>query len=601
MTLYSFLSRPGYSSRVSLPTLLLLSVAIAVNINSSLRHFSTAILFDSLNVYLPYAHALLTDKLAFFLDMRSMRVAPMAYIYPAIFGADPDAIKIGNVVLSCLTVLIMFRLGSLLHSRPAGFVAAFLYAASPILAEFKPVILTEPPFFFLTSLWFMAVAEIVCGRKSFVPLAGIACGLMILTRGTYIYFLYATLVITLLMSWKGTLQQTGRQLFAAHLLALLFPLVIIIKNWMAFGYPGLATGVGTVLYFGSHPLTQGYEAPYLFLGYDIGAVTHELDNLSIEGDSLLKGVAILMLKQQTLPHLLAVYFQKTFAFIFLTNNILPHTIWNLRSLRIAEAILAVPGLLSLRPYLMRWFLGGALVYQILVHVPVLYNHRYSVGAIEILLILLAAIGLTHLLASNKHQPRSMLKPGSVFIFICLAVGAGELHRRYSQALMPDILSVPHVEVYQWHQSDLATLAGNGIVAHGNGIYSNTEESWSLDIPMPELALSKNEEYYVYSIKMAAQTNRFGQSCGLGAVYFRAMDESFAEPKSLQFRIESDGKPHYYHFSATYGLSPIFPTKAGFLRIAGHCPRSSQIQLDDIRLSFSRVGQTYRELYLGRGK
>ncbi|MDP1679352.1 MAG: glycosyltransferase family 39 protein [Candidatus Nitrotoga sp.] len=581
---------------------LLMAGAIAVNINNTLPHFPNAIWPDAQNTYLPYAHALLTDKLTFFGDARSLRVAPMSYIYLALFGADPEAIKIGNTVLSCIIVLIMFRLGSLLHSRLAGIAAAFLYAASPILAEFKPVILSEPPFIFFTAIWLMAVAEIVCGRKAFVPLAGIACGLMILTRGTYIYFLYAILVITLFMSWKGSMQQTGRQLFAAHLLALLFPLLFIVKNWIVFGYPGLATGVGTALYFGSHPLTDGYEAPYFSLGYDIGAVTQGLDYLSIKGDSLLKGVAILMLKQQTIPHILAVYFQKTFAFIFTTKAVLPDTVWNLRSLRIFEVILAVPGLLSLRPRLMRWFLGGALVYQIFVHIPMLYNPRYSVGALEIPLILLASIGFTHLLTGWKHQHRPILRLALVFIFIIAAITAGELHRHYSQALMPDILSVPHVKVYQWPKKALATLTGSGVVAQGNGAYRNTEKQWSLDIPIPELALSKNEEYYVYSINMTAQTNRFGQSCGLGAVYFRAVDEpEFIEPRSLHFRIVSNGEPHYYHFSATYGLSPIFPTKAGLLRVAGRCPRDSQIQLDNIVLSASRVAQTYRYLYLNQAK
>lgn len=605
MTFHTSLSRTGFSSyfsKANLVILLLLAGAIAVNINSALPHFSDAILLDAQKAYLPYAHALLTDKLAFFGDARSLRAAPMTYIYPALFGADPEAIKIGNMALSCMIVLIMFRLGSLLHSRPAGIAAAFLYAASPILAALKLAVLSEPPFFFFTALWLMSVAEIVRGRKAFVPLAGIACGLMILTRGTYIYFLYATLVITLFMSWKGSMQQTGRQLFAAHLLALLFPLIIIAKNWLAFGYPGLATGVGAALYFGSHPLTDGYEAPYFLLGYDIGAATQGLDYLSIVGDSLLKGLAIFMLKQQTFPHILAVYFQKTFAFIFITKAILPDTILNLRSLRIIEVILAVPGLLSLRSRLMRWFLGGALVYQILVHIPLLYNPRYSVGAIEIPLILLAAIGFTHLLTGWKHRHRPMLMLASVFIFIVAAIAAGELHRRYSQALMPDILSVPHVEVYQWPKKDLATLTGNGVVAQGNGAYRTTEKEWSLDIPIPELALSKNEEYYVYSINMTAQTNRFGRSCGLGTVYFRTEDEPvFVEPRSLHFRIVSDGKPHYYHVSATYGLSPLFPTKAGFLRLAGHCPGNSQLQLDNVVLSLSRVAPIYRNLYLNQAK
>lgn len=595
MTLHPLALFTALRKRAHLPTLLLLLVALAINLNNALKHFSDPMMFDAQNVYLPYAHALLQEKFSFLLDIRSLHVAPMSYIYPAIFGADPNAIKIGNVVLSCLSVLIMFRLGMLLHSRPAGLAAAFLYAASSILTEYKPVILSEAPFLFLTAAWMLAVAEIVCGRKAYIVPAGIACGLMILTRGTYIYFLYATIAITLYLSLRGGMQQTGRWLFLAHLLALLFPVAIIVKNWLAFGYPGLATGVGAALYFGSHPLTEGYEAPYLHLGYDIGAVTHELDYLSIEGDKLLKGVAILMLKQQPLAHLLAIYAKKMFAFVFVTKAILPDTLWNFRSLRIAEVLLALPGLYYLRPRLMAWFLGGALSYQVLVHVPVLYNHRYSVGAVEIPLILLSTIGATQLLMD--FGKRRWLRPAIAVVAIFLSIGVGELHRRYSQVLMPDILAVPHVDVLQRSAHELSGLNGNGIVKKDGTAYRNTEESWSLDIPIPELSLSRHEEYYVYSIDMAVNTEESGHRCGMGAIYFRSQDETFSEAHSLPFHIESDGQPHEYFFSATYGLSPVFPLAAGILRVSGHCPVGSQINLDDFRISYSRIGQEYRQRYL----
>lgn len=582
----------------NLAVFLLLTSALGLNVYGALRYFPSAVNFDSLHIYIPYAQALIADKFAFFLDARSLRVAPMGYIYPALFGADTDAIKIGNTVLSCFLLLILYRLGSLLHSRNAGIAVAFLYALSPILTQYKPAILSEPLFFFLTGLWLMSVAEIIAGKRAFIPVAGIACGLMILTRGTYIYFLYATLFVTLLMCWKSEWRRTGQQLFAAHFTAIFFPLVVIVKNWLVFGYPAVATGTGAALYFGSHPLTAGYEAPYFSLGYDIGAVTQGVDYLSAAGDSLLKGVAIFMLKQRSLGDILAVYTQKAFAFVFLTKVILAETVWNLRSYRIAEFMLAMVGLLALRPVLMRWFIGGALAYQLIVHVPVLYTYRYSVGALEIPLTLLTAIGATHLFMGWQTRSRPVFKLAAMIIIIVAAIAMGEWHRTYSQALLPDILSVPHQIVHQWEEQELAALQGNGLIPEGRGVYRTTAKQWYLDVPVPELHLSRGEEYYVFSVEMTATTDSVVRGCGVGAVYFRTVGEpEFTEAKSRYFRIQADGLPHYYHLSASLGLSPLYPEKAGFLRISGNCPGNSRIQVNSLALSLSRVAQVYRKLYL----
>lgn len=599
------LSRPGLPLNISLPSLaffLLLVFAILINIKMALPFFSSPLLPDAINSYLPYAQSLLSDKLAFFLDARSLRTVPMTFIYPALFGANPEYIKLGNMVLSCLIVVIMFRLGSQLHSRTAGILAALFYAASPVLAEYKLAVLSEPPYFFFTALWLMSVVEIVGGKKWFVPVAGIACGLMILTRGTYIYFLYATLLITLVMSIKGQRQQLGRQLFAAHCIALAFPAAVIIKNWVVFGYPSIGPGTGAALYFGSLPLTGGYEAPYYGLPYDIGAVVQGLDHLSIEGDKLLKAVALHVLQQQSIGDVLGLYLQKAFAFAFSTKAVLPATIWNQRTFRIVEIIFTVIGLFHLRMPLLRWFLGGALAYQFLVHVPLLFNPRYSIGALEIPLLLMSAVGVAGLIASWNNNKKSNLKLAGVAVLVIVAIGTGELHRKYSQELMPDILAVPHTLVHEWQQNQFAALPSSGMSSEGNGQYLTNEKHWTLDVPIQDLKLAKGEEIYVYSISMTATPSRFWKNCGEAAAYFKSEDEpNFSEAKSRHFRIIADGKPRTYHLSATYYHSPIYPDKAGVLRISGNCPRTTQIKMNSMKLSKSRAGRAYREEYLAQRK
>ncbi len=578
------------------PSLLLL--AIGINLRAALQHFPTAMHNDSYT-YLAYAKSLLSQGPAFFLDAGSVRIIPMSYIYPSLLGADPTAIKIGNSLLSCLLLLVLYRIGTLLHSHGAGVIAAFLYALSPLMAEYKPAILTEPLFLFLFGVWTMAVAETVAGRRTFVPLAGLACGLMILTRGTYIYFLYAVLLVAILLWVKTSWRQVGKDLFAAHFLAVLFPLLLILKNWLAFGYPGLATGVGTALYLGSHPLTGGYEPPYFALGYnDNNAVLQGLDHLSIAGDALLKGVGLFMLKQQTAAEILLMYLRKVSGFVFVSKAILADSIWNLRSLRIAEIVLGTIGLFSLRSTLMRCFIGGALAYQVLVHMPLLYTHRYSVGALDVPLIVLSAVGIAVLWNEWRYQPRPFMKLGATAALLAMSIGIGEWHRQRSQVLMPDILAVPHEKIHHWDTGSLAALSGNGAIAEGNGAYRTTETLWTLEVPVPPLPLKRGEEYYVWSIGMEVSAPSSLPGCGVGAVYYRAIDEpAFSEIKSRYFRVVGDGRQRYYHLSASPSMSPIFPAKAGFLRIAGNCPTDSRIRLHDILLSRSTVAETYRERYL----
>lgn len=584
-------------SLVNLTTFLLLAFALAINIKGVLSGFDSAVYPDTLNAYIPFSKAFLLDKLAFLKDERSLHVVPMAYIYPALFGAEIEAIKIGNLILSCLSLLVLCRLGFLLHSRLAGIIVAFIYALSPILTIYKSAILTEPLFLFLTTLWLMAAAEILSGKRYFIPIAGIAYGIMVLSRGTYIYFLYIILFITLWLSFRKNTRASGQRLFIAHLLSCLFPVLVIAKNWFVFGYPILATGVGSALFFGCHPLTAGYEAPYFKLGYDIGAVTQGLNHLSIEGDKLLKGVAMLMLQQQSPWDILENFTQKTFAFIFITKAILSDTIWNLRSYRIAEVILSITGLFVIRQTLMRWIIAGALTYQIIVHIPVLYSHRYSVGALEIPLTLLAAIGVAHILTDWRGRFCPICKPINIILLIVISIFAGEWHRVYSQTLMPDILSVPHEKVYQWKKQDLTQLNGSGVINEDDGYYRIIGKQGTLDVPVPELHLSRGEEYYIFSINLTAEVMGITHKCGSGAIYYRSVEEvDFSEAKSQYFRIISDGKSHYYHVSATSGLSPLYPEKAGFLRIAINCPENSRIQLNQIQLSLSRVAQTYRNLY-----
>jgi 4-amino-4-deoxy-L-arabinose transferase-like glycosyltransferase len=570
-----------------------LALAVIVNCYTAFQHFSsTALDFDAATYYLPYAQQLLNDGLRFFADEKSLRYPPMAYVYPALFGAEQLAIKIANIALSCFLVVLLYRIGQLLHSRQAGLFAAFLFALSPPFRHLIPRVLTEPLLLFLVGVWFWCMAEIIINQKyRLAVLGGIAFGLAILTRGSFYYFLYVTIITAgaLILFTDGERRRMWQSILSMHLIALSFPLIFLVKNWLLFGYPFFATGAGTALYFGSHPLVNGYELPYYGLGYDDGAVTMEHDHLSVIGDRLLKGVALTMLGERSWADLLATYTQKTGAFIFVSKAILPDTLWNIRSLRIIEVILGVIGLLSIRQRLMQILIGGILAYQIAVHIPLLYTHRYSVGAIDLWLVLLAGIGLATIL---KHRSLNKVFAASLIIFIAVVIG--ELHRKYSKPLSPEITKVPHQVIWQQSGRNLAPIGNIGFMLSGPGEYRLSGDTNALDIPVRGVHQLNQAGNYVLSLRLAVLAETESHCKKFRVLYRRLVDTAFTDSQSVRLRIENNGEMYSYNIGATLPLALI---SDGDIRLGFECPSNTKVMIDSMSISVPQVAETYRQLYL----
>ena len=577
--------------------LTLLVVAIALNVYNTFSRLSyEALDFDAVHFYLPFAKQFLAEGLSFFHREESVHYGPLAYLYPALFGANPVIIKLANIVLSCLVVVMVYRIGSLLHSPAAGITAAFMYALSPSISELTPTVLTEPVYFFFTGLWLWAVTKIVVnGKRSLIPAAGIAFGLAILTRGTFIYFLGLVMLISLVLAMRESKQREAySRLFWVHVIAAVFPIILILKNWIVFDYPFIATGAGNALYFGSHPLVYGYEMPYFGLGYDQGAVTHELDHLSIAGDRLLNGVALTVLADRHWDDLISAYWQKTMAFIFVTKAVLPDTLFNIRSLRIAEVVLSVIGLFSLRNRIMQWLIGGAIGYQIAVHVPVLYTHRYSVGALDLWLVLLSAIGVAQLLYYRRWS-NTILKPVAVLVLILAAVGIGEWHRKHSAPLSPNILGVPHDDIWVKNKNDLVDLSTTNMTLLESGVYRLSDNNGSLMIPVRGVLKLNSSGNYVLSLAFSVTVPQRGDQCQGGRVSFkRLVDGGLSDALSIPFKINSENNVSQYHFGATLALALI---SDGELTLDVSCPKDAVVDIEKIWISEPHVAGVYRERYL----
>jgi len=572
-----------------------LALAVMVNCYTAFRHFSlTELHFDAAQYYLPYARQLLSDGLRFFADEKSVRYPPMAYVYPALFDANQVAVKIANIIWSCILTILLYRTGRILHSPQAGLFAAFLFALSPLFRDLIPTLLTEPVFFVLVGVWFWCMTEIIVNQQYRIGmLGGIAFGLAILTRGSLYYFVYVVIVVAvgMMLRTTGEPRRMWQSILAAHLVALSFPLMFIVKNWLLFDYPFFATGAGTALYFGSHPLVNGYELPYYGLGYDEGAVTKEDDHLSVIGDRLLKGVALAMLGERPWIDLLAAYIQKTGAFIFVSKAVLPDTLWNIRSLRIMEVALGIIGLLSVRPRLIQILVGGILAYQIAVYLPLLYTHRYSVSAVDLWLVLLAGIGLATLLRS-----RSLGKIIAVSLVIFIAVAIGELHRKYSGPLSPDIAKVPHQVTWQQNGRSLAPIGNSGFMLTEPGKYRLSGGPNSLDIPVRGLHQLSQTGNYVLSLRLAVIAGKESHCKKFRVLYKRLVDTRFSDSQSVRLRIENNGGMYDYNIGATLPLALI---SDGDIRLSFECPSNTQVVIDNLTISEPQVAETYRRLYLNR--
>jgi hypothetical protein len=110
---------------------------------------------------------------------------------------------------------------------------------------------------------------------------------------------------------------------------------------------------------------------------------------------------------------------------------------------VATLLLAAIGIAGLRDRWLRWLVAGVIAYQVAVHIPVLYSHRYSVGALDLWLTLLAAVGLAHLW--QRRRTREIAAASAA-----LAIGIAAAGHQVKNGGMPepDVFAAPHVLLWE---------------------------------------------------------------------------------------------------------------------------------------------------------
>lgn len=551
-------------------TALVLAAAIAYAVWKLAARFSPDPEFDARNVYLPFARKLLDSPAAFLASEQSMWVAPFSYFYPALWGADAVRIKIANIVLFVLLILIVFRVGTLLHSRAAGLVAAVLLAASPTIKIYIPTALTEPPYIFLLGVWIWAMCE---GHRTSRPqwwvASGFALGLAILIRPTYLYFAPVMLAVGAFVWFRSRAREPNRDargIAIAHALALALVALVIVRNGILFGYPSTSTGAGAALFLGSNPMTNGYDAGYLGLLLDDGAVHGGKGHLSIEGDRLLRGVAATALADMPLATMATMYANKLGAFLFVTQaewEGLPEV---LRAWRIALLVFAFYGWWHIRVPALKWLLGAAFAYQVIVHIPALYTFRYSVSALDLLLTIAAAAGVAQAWMRRRRF-------AAVAALALAGMGLGQAATRYSEPASPHVERAPYAIFWKSaYNPPLEARAGKPLEIEVRD--APNLHPW--DNSILELGVSgKGCSAFTLSYR------RKGESGFKGAVRRRATDRTEPHTHSIGTRV------------------PLELHAEGTLRVDAACSSNGTLRVHDARLTSGRFATYYREKLLGQ--
>lgn len=592
---------------------LLLLCAVYFHVTAAREFLPLPDPMDARTVYLPLAREFLSQGWSLFSQEETLRVAPGAFLWPALFQGQSEVIRIANLSLSACIPLLLYSLGQRLHSRQAGLLAAVGYALSPMFPPLVSRVLTEPPYLFFTALWWWGLASLSRGGRMYPLLAAIACAFSILIRPLWLYPILALLPVFAWLHWRKRIPWMGTVL-GVHVAALIIPLLYIVRNELVFGLAGLSTGSGAALYFGNHPLTGGMEPNHLGLGFDEFAMIGDLGHLSLLGDAGLKAVAMALIQERSFWEQTSWLLHKVGLFLFFSGFDHTHDAAAAGILRSIEIPLALVGAWKLRHHPFVSLLAVATALQLGQLTWVLYNYRYSVGALELPLILLAALGLASALSASELTLRTGRRKIALVIeltqrwpvvaktwgltggVLLMTLAASTWHRNHALIPAPFLGDNPPVTPLFQAQYPVAGEL-NAVAPTGRpGEYRSTARAFGIGLPIPRLDTRPGDNQ-IWDIELALTPGE-DKSCRQGDVSFFTLRPRVANywHEARPFRIIADGQVHRYTFGAAYNVGPLYPAGEGFLRLSlAKCGRGTTLRIHRLALHESRMHDRYAPL------
>lgn len=597
---------------------------------------------DAYWTYLPSARLFLSDPWSFMTaDASSIHVAPLSYIWPAIWGADPVITQVANSTLYLLAVLLMWRLATRLGGLIAGMVATGLLVHFPELASYIPQVLTEPPYMFGLLLFLTGLVEyVLADRQRMGWLAMAATGLTVTLLVRPVLQLYAILAFICLLyllmvrhakpHWfAGWERVVNRHTVLALALALLLPALTVVKNGVYFNHWGISTGAGSGLFYGVSPFKMGLEPVFSGFEYDAGIVTREADPategspLRARSDHIQSRAALSIVQSTSLQDNVAFFWFKFKAWMFYgpedtfmrpklrqfrvfewlsilgAATCLAYRRWPAKRRRSLDAALpnedgGAARRLGLSAFILLLALGMA--GQLL---PVLYNIRYNVFLMDWLLMPLAGVGIAimaRLFCTQIQRPslRHVLQALAAIALVGVLMAAtGALSRsaaRHMSWSMDPARPGPTELVLGRDAVGAPSMSNARMTA---------EETWELTATSSTLSipLTVNQPLNfmdgIWRLKLTVAAPKPSRQC-------RAVNISLAQPAPETswyvprpiLHMNLDGKPHMY---AIRGNGALRPAGSGNLNLVFHCPAGTVVQWHGAQLLRSSMPEATRAL------
>ncbi|MGZ5066731.1 MAG: glycosyltransferase family 39 protein [Usitatibacter sp.] len=521
--------------------------------------------FDGKAAYLPMARAVLEQGWAYMLKPESLTYAPLSFLYPALLGAREALVRETNIALYCAAIALAFFALKTASGTRAAAIGAFLVALSPTLRPYIADVLTEPPFVFLIAAWILCLAKLDAGgARGWAIAGGAAFALATLVRPATMYF--APLAM-LFFAWRRRWP-----LAAMHAIASVGIGHWVLRNALTFGFPAIAGGAGGALYFGVNPLVDGFDPPYYGMGFDSGLAQDSDSHLSIHADRRLSAIALTELRDTPLGVIARMFLHKLFAFFFVTSaDISGEPLAWLRTWRIALVVLAAAGAIAHRRSAFAMTIAAFAAYMAAVHVPLLYTHRYSVGALDLPLTILAALGAVAL-ARHAAYAAAALMAGVV------ATGVGLVQASAAGPLAPHPERIPNEVMW----------------------LASVEREWPVEAGAPiHIDIAKDPGTPIWDLSMlqmdlAASAVKPGACKALRIRFKRAAEERYEAWRAVRIPIASDGAMHRYTVGSTV---PLALDGAGTLELAPECDGVATVRIGSMAVIAPKRERYYRDLYL----
>jgi hypothetical protein len=369
---------------------------------------------DVVMVYAPAGKFILENGLASFLaDPSSVRVPLLTGLWFALWGGDPDLVRIVNYVLNGASVVLAGFVGLRMGGRISMVAAAGMWAFSPLVLRYVNSALIEPTYWFLSWAWLAAAtAYWRSGFKRWLLLAGLFGGLSISLRPMLLYPLLFTCIAAAVLTWwvRRTANhfELGKRIVLSAGVSVVLPLMFMLVNAVAHGTFTLSTGAGAALYLGMSPIASGVDPPFVGFQYDVGSVAAG-DHLSIEGDRRLRAAAKTIIENRSPREWFNTFQHKAQLTLFLgpeERRFSP----NDQRWRMIIVVLAGVGFVCNARRFSVFMVAVITTLALLQTVPLLHNSRYAAGAMEMFLVVGAALGVRRLLTFGSTTSN----PGGLF-------------------------------------------------------------------------------------------------------------------------------------------------------------------------------------------